>query len=71
MGTFEHARIANSIILRAGVYSVVNFMLFLSKEVKHELKLLLGPVIVCWLLLLDINVGPQISITLISNAVMP
>lgn len=53
--------------MRAGVDSVVSFVLFLSKKVKHvplELKRLLGPVIVSWFLLLDINVRLQIWITL-------
>lgn len=41
MGTFELARITTSIIMGAGVDSVVSFPLFLSKKVKHvdlELK---------------------------------
>lgn len=53
--------------MRAGVDSVVSFTLSLSKKVKHvplELKRLLGPVIVSWFLLLDINVRLQIWITL-------
>lgn len=45
-------------------------MLFLSVEVKHvplELKLLLGPVRICWFQQLAVTVRPQVSIRLISN----